>query len=207
MIKFIERMDSTHGRLKLERLELLVSLHHHLGFREPSRRARDVLIERFLRFAREHLVDEHGFELVSVLLDRLCDSLQTGDSVENGKSRLGQLCGKRWAHSRQGGQELGILVLVRPFEVGDEIDGGFAGIDEVDDRRGMRGSLLRLELLSVGISSLLVIVPHAVTHLILGDRSVDPFARLGICRGQPAADVRLEPGRKVDIEGLAAQAS
>jgi hypothetical protein len=71
----------------------------------------------------------------------------------------------------------------------------------------MRGSLLRLELLSVGISSLLVIVPHAVTHLILGDRSVDPFARLGICRGQPAADVRLEPGRKVDIEGLAAQAS
>lgn len=83
MIKFIERMDSTHGRLKLERLELLVSLHHHLGFREPSRRARDVLIERFLRFAREHLVDEHGFELVCVLLDRLCDGLKDGPTWRN----------------------------------------------------------------------------------------------------------------------------
>lgn len=121
-------------------------MHDHLGFRKPSRRARNVLIERFLRFAREHLVDEHGFKLMCVLLDRLCDSLQTGGIVEDGKSRLRKPCGKRWAHSRQGGQELGILVLVRPLEVGDEIDRGLAGIDQVDNRRGMRGSLLRLEL-------------------------------------------------------------
>lgn len=75
------RFETTHGRLKLERFELLVSLHNHLGFREPGRWARNVLIERFFRFAREHLVDEHGFELMCVLFDRLGDSLKKGATL------------------------------------------------------------------------------------------------------------------------------
>jgi hypothetical protein len=48
--------------------------------------------------------------------------------------------------SRKAGEEFGILELVWPVQLKDEVDGRLARIDEVDDGRGMGGGFFRLEL-------------------------------------------------------------